>query len=189
MDPMSLANALVYTFMTEGIPVVYYGTEQGFTGSADPDNREPLWPSAYSTSSMAYRTIASLNQFRNYLVSNATAQPWIHQNSTIVSTGNGQVEIVVNKGGVISVMNTLGSPPSNHTTLIPTTGYTSNTVLVECVFADSVLLGIVMLILALKCPVVSEIPRCVQRRTRDHVRRRRTSSRTPTSFKSLPRRR
>lgn len=30
------SNALVYSFMTEGIPIVYYGTEQGFSGSGDP---------------------------------------------------------------------------------------------------------------------------------------------------------
>lgn len=27
-----------------GIPIVYYGSEQGFNGGADPNNRESLWP-------------------------------------------------------------------------------------------------------------------------------------------------
>jgi len=26
-----------------GIPIIYYGDEQGFNGGADPQNREPIW--------------------------------------------------------------------------------------------------------------------------------------------------
>lgn len=28
----------------QGIPIVYYGTEQGYSGGNDPANRESLWP-------------------------------------------------------------------------------------------------------------------------------------------------
>lgn len=27
---------MVYNFMSDGIPIVYYGQEQGFSGAADP---------------------------------------------------------------------------------------------------------------------------------------------------------
>ena len=30
------SNAMVFNFMSDGIPVVYYGQEQSFSGSADP---------------------------------------------------------------------------------------------------------------------------------------------------------
>ena len=30
------SNAMVYNFMSDGIPIVYYGQEQGFRGAADP---------------------------------------------------------------------------------------------------------------------------------------------------------
>lgn len=36
-------NALAYTLFAEGIPYIYYGTEQGYTV-----DREPLWHSGYS---------------------------------------------------------------------------------------------------------------------------------------------
>lgn len=36
-------NALSYTLFAEGIPYIYYGTEQGYTV-----DREPLWHSGYS---------------------------------------------------------------------------------------------------------------------------------------------
>lgn len=29
--------------MIAGIPIIYYGSEQGFAGGADPNNREALW--------------------------------------------------------------------------------------------------------------------------------------------------
>lgn len=50
-------NALVYTLLSEGIPIIYYGTEQGFNGGNDPDNREPLWISNYNQSSTLYQVI------------------------------------------------------------------------------------------------------------------------------------
>ena len=38
-----LQNALAFIFYQKGIPILYYGTEQGFHGGADPNNREVLW--------------------------------------------------------------------------------------------------------------------------------------------------
>lgn len=35
------SNALVYNFMSDGIPVVYYGQEQLFAGAADPVSFPP----------------------------------------------------------------------------------------------------------------------------------------------------
>ena len=34
--PQSMWNAMVFSFMSDGIPIVYYGQEQGFHGNADP---------------------------------------------------------------------------------------------------------------------------------------------------------
>ena len=50
-------NALVYTLYSTGIPIVYYGTEQGFNGGTDPNNREPLWPTNYNNSTELYQVI------------------------------------------------------------------------------------------------------------------------------------
>ena len=35
-----MLNAIVYTYMSYGIPMVYYGTEALFNGGSDPLNRE-----------------------------------------------------------------------------------------------------------------------------------------------------
>ena len=38
-------NAMAYVLFSEGIPMIYYGAEQGFTGGHDPHCREILWNS------------------------------------------------------------------------------------------------------------------------------------------------
>ena len=49
VDPQSMWNAMVFSFMSDGIPIVYYGQEQGFHGNAD-----PVSPCGISTSRRAY---------------------------------------------------------------------------------------------------------------------------------------
>lgn len=44
-----LLAALTYLLTEDGIPCVYYGTEQDFTGGNDPANRERLWDSNFDT--------------------------------------------------------------------------------------------------------------------------------------------
>jgi alpha-amylase len=48
-DRVLYRNALAYVLLAQGIPIVYYGTEQGFSGGNDPFCREPLWPTRFST--------------------------------------------------------------------------------------------------------------------------------------------
>lgn len=47
----------------QGIPIIYYGTEQAFSGSNDPHNRESLWPN-YNQNSDLYKYISTLTNFR-----------------------------------------------------------------------------------------------------------------------------
>jgi len=108
VDPQSLYNAMVFNFMTDGIPVVYYGQEQLFSGGSDPMNREPLWPSGYKNTT-AYQIITALNKFRNYMIH--SSPDWLMSPSEIISTSH--IGISVLKGNVVSVMTTIGSPPQN----------------------------------------------------------------------------
>jgi glycosidase len=45
-----LLAALTYLLTEDGIPCIYYGTEQDFRGGNDPSNRERLWDTGYPTS-------------------------------------------------------------------------------------------------------------------------------------------
>ena len=59
----SLDNASVFTVFFEGIPVLYYGDEQYFTGGVDPENREPLW-GHYDKTSPLYVKYSLSNKIR-----------------------------------------------------------------------------------------------------------------------------
>lgn len=55
-----LNNALAYIFFVRGIPVVYYGTEQGFNQAGDPYNRMPLWTTNLDENAKFYKYIGML---------------------------------------------------------------------------------------------------------------------------------
>ncbi|KAJ8656957.1 hypothetical protein O0I10_007291 [Lichtheimia ornata] len=61
-DTSLFKNALTYVLLADGIPVVYYGSEQGFSGGADPANREALWTTDFDTSSDLYKFMATVNK-------------------------------------------------------------------------------------------------------------------------------
>ncbi|CAF1053356.1 unnamed protein product [Adineta ricciae] len=70
-DRLRIQNALVYLMFSDGIPIVYMGTEQNFTGNpfvkngaGDPWNREALWRTGYDRSNWIYSFIKKLNQIR-----------------------------------------------------------------------------------------------------------------------------
>ncbi|KAG8733870.1 hypothetical protein FRC11_001080 [Ceratobasidium sp. 423] len=120
-DPQSLYNALVFSFMYDGIPIVYYGQEQFFKGKDDPANREPLWPSKYLDNN-GTQLIASLNQFRNFLVAStvkpidnptSTTDDWLHESTQVLS--HTEHEIVLARGPVISILTGRGSAVSTNT--------------------------------------------------------------------------
>eukprot|EP00931_Biecheleriopsis_adriatica_P080717 TRINITY_DN54061_c0_g1_i1.p1 TRINITY_DN54061_c0_g1~~TRINITY_DN54061_c0_g1_i1.p1 ORF type:complete len:653 (+),score=112.33 TRINITY_DN54061_c0_g1_i1:40-1998(+) len=84
-DSSRIKNALAWTFMSRGVPIVYYGTEQGLTGHQPnvleraemakrgvPNKgqalvRESLWQTRYNTSTWQYSFIAQLNRVRKEL--------------------------------------------------------------------------------------------------------------------------
>ncbi|CDW86894.1 alpha catalytic domain containing protein [Stylonychia lemnae] len=59
-----LKAALAFNFLSPGIPILYYGTEQAFSGENDPFCREPLWISKFNTTTDLYKYIGKLNALR-----------------------------------------------------------------------------------------------------------------------------
>ncbi|GIQ87226.1 glycoside hydrolase, family 13 [Kipferlia bialata] len=57
-------NALGYLLTSDNIPVVYYGTEAGFSGGNDPYCREALWDAGFTTSNPLYSHLQTLNSIR-----------------------------------------------------------------------------------------------------------------------------
>ena len=118
-------NAIAFTILSDGVPIIYQGQEQHFAGANDPSNREALWLSGYSTGSPLYGFIAAINQIRNqaiYMDSGyVTYKAWV-----IYSDSN---TIVTRKGfdgnQIISVFTNKGSNGNSYTLSLSNTGYTA----------------------------------------------------------------
>ena len=63
-DKLALRNALTFLLTEEGVPCIYYGTEQDFAGGNDPANREVLWPTNFATEGDTFRHIAKVSRLR-----------------------------------------------------------------------------------------------------------------------------
>jgi alpha-amylase len=111
--------------LADGIPIIYQGQEQHFSGGSVPQNREILWPSGYSKTSTLYPFITKLNQLRtqaikkdsNYVTTKASS---IYSDaSTIVMrkgvAGSQVVGVFSNKGASGSSSFTLASAKSGFT--------------------------------------------------------------------------
>jgi alpha-amylase len=72
-------NALTYVSFAEGITLIYYGTEQAFSGGNDPENREPLWTTNYNTNSYFYKLIKTMLTFKNSVIKEIATSPQIER--------------------------------------------------------------------------------------------------------------
>ena len=63
-DVPALRNALTFLLTEEGVPCMYYGTEQDFAGGGDPSNREVLWTTGMPTTGDTFTHIAKLTRVR-----------------------------------------------------------------------------------------------------------------------------
>jgi glycosidase len=63
-DKAALRNALTLIYTEDGIPDLYYGTEQEFSGGNDPANREVLWNTGFATTGDTFQHIAKLARLR-----------------------------------------------------------------------------------------------------------------------------
>ncbi|KAF2475422.1 alpha-amylase [Lindgomyces ingoldianus] len=131
---LSLAqNALAFTILSDGIPIVYAGQEQHYSGGGDPANREATWLSKYNRQSDLYNLVAAVNQVRN--VAAFIDPKYLTYN--IYPIYSDAHTIALRKGfdgkQVISIITNLGSSaPSTTLTLSGTShGLPSGTVVVD----------------------------------------------------------
>lgn len=67
-DYSQAKNVISFLFLSDGIPIVYSGQEQHYSGGHDPANREATWLSGYSTTAELYQYIATTNKIRKAAV-------------------------------------------------------------------------------------------------------------------------
>lgn len=68
-----IQNALTFQFLSDGIPILYQGQEQFFTGSSVPENRQALWLTGFERNTELYRHVQKLNQIRSWAIFQAPA--------------------------------------------------------------------------------------------------------------------
>jgi len=108
-DLTAFKNAMAFILFAEGIPIIFYGSEQGFDGRVnytdqyndpdtgnpivencetsdgnDPCNRQSLWPS-FNTQSPLYTFVAVAMKFRNYLAANMNDFFYLLQNQAVIN--------------------------------------------------------------------------------------------------------
>lgn len=94
-------NAITFLMIAPGIPIVYYGFEQRFTGSVDPENREPMWTSGYDTNSALYQLLAKLHKVRKTDLRFFNARTRVLESS--------QTYLAMQRGSLLSVVSNAGT--------------------------------------------------------------------------------
>lgn len=93
-----LMGALTFSLFFTGIPIVYYGDEQGYGGGDDPNNREELW-THMNRNSAIYQLIKKVNEVRKqYKVWNYPFRELWHKEHMMAFT-RGPVLVVVTTRG------------------------------------------------------------------------------------------
>lgn len=101
-DTTLLKNALAYVILSRGVPIVYYGTEQGYAGGNDPNNREDLWRSSFNTNSDLYKTISKLSSARKSaggLAGNDHVHLFVEGSAYAWSRVGGKLVVLTTNGG------------------------------------------------------------------------------------------
>ncbi|KAJ3738716.1 alpha-amylase [Lentinula detonsa] len=139
-DQSIVKNFITWPFINDGIPILYYGQEQGYQGGNDPANREALWLSGFSIDNKPLLThVKSLNSARKQAISYnssflTTKASFIPQSS--IST------LAISKPPMLTLLSN-GGNSSNATWNIPSsTGlYGGNKTLVDVLTCDTVTTG------------------------------------------------
>ena len=134
-------NAIAFTMLADGIPIIYQGQEARYSGGSDPANREALWLSGYSSSSPLYGFIALTNQIRNWAIFkdanylNYKAYP-IYSDTTTITMRKG-----FDNFQIIGVFSNKGVNGAGYFQTIPSTGFAAGSTIVEIYGCTTVVAG------------------------------------------------
>lgn len=132
-DTARLKNAIAFPFTHDGIPIVYYGQEQGYTGGPDPANREALWFSGYAQDKDLVQYIKTLNGARKAA---------IVANNQFLSTAMtfplaSEVTLAVSKPPMLSLFTNVGTG-GTASWKVDKSGYGGNTRLIDVLSCTTV---------------------------------------------------
>ncbi|KAF9650224.1 glycoside hydrolase family 13 protein [Thelephora ganbajun] len=130
-DTARLRNAITFPFVHDGIPIVYYGQEQGYAGGPDPANREALWFSGYVQDKDLVKHIKTLNGARKAAI---TANSQFLSTAVRPATGHFpdllETTLAVSKPPMLALFTNVGSS-GTASWKVPKSGHSGNTQLID----------------------------------------------------------
>ncbi|KZO91942.1 glycoside hydrolase family 13 protein [Calocera viscosa TUFC12733] len=136
-DTGLIKNAIAWVFVNDGIPIVYEGQEQEYTGGAVPYDREAIWLSGYETNKPLYKHITTLNMARQAAKNGSSSFLTTHMEVISTSTHS----IAMAKYPMLSVLTNVGQSASGQVSVAVGSlgnGYSANSELVEVISCSSV---------------------------------------------------
>jgi len=130
-------NAIAFVILADGIPIIYEGQEQRFSGASVPHNREAVWLADYSPKSALYSFIGSVNRIRNREIYKSPSYLTERMQPIYTDKNN----IALRKGKIVSVYTNLGANSTDYTLSVSGTGYAANQSLVEILSCSNVTVG------------------------------------------------
>ncbi|CAD6439711.1 96b7a583-6d79-4ef9-9080-e154c19829f5 [Sclerotinia trifoliorum] len=128
-DLAVVKNAMAWTLLTDGVPIIYYGQEQSYSGDGDPGSRELMWTSNYNITPL-YQYIARLNQIRKL---SWDAGFGTHLTTRLYVDGN---VAATQKGPLLMVLTNQGSKAKPKTVFVPTM-FKNGTTIVDILTRES----------------------------------------------------
>ncbi|KAJ7115322.1 glycoside hydrolase superfamily [Mycena epipterygia] len=122
-------NAMTWVFVGDGMPILYYGQEQGYAGGADPSNREALWLSGYETNKPLVAHVKALNSARKSAIAGNSsfltgAASWVPQQNPS--------SLMLSKPPLLTLLTNVGAGASAQPAWsIPAGLYAANTTLIN----------------------------------------------------------
>ncbi|CAA7266390.1 unnamed protein product [Cyclocybe aegerita] len=109
-DQSLVKNAIAWTFVQDGIPILYSGQEQGYEGGADPANREALWPSGYLTDKSLVTHVKALNNARKLA---GAANTNFHTTPVQFISQTDSSTLAISKPPLLTLLTNAGETPSS----------------------------------------------------------------------------
>ncbi|KZT66206.1 glycoside hydrolase family 13 protein [Daedalea quercina L-15889] len=136
-DQSLIMNAMSWLFIQDGIPILYYGQEQGYAGANDPYNREALWLSGYEEDEPLVIHVRSLNAARKAAIG------W--NNATFLRTPvefpvSSPSQLAISKPPLLALLTNAGGS-SSPSWSIPGTNYSKGAELIDVLSCETTKAG------------------------------------------------
>jgi alpha-amylase len=132
-------NAITYTMLSDGIPTLYQGDEQGFSGISDPENREAMWLSGFDKNAPLYTMIRTLNKLRAWAGRN-DSDYWT---STTSIRWSGPHSLAMQKGPIMTVLTNRGDATAaeTETVYLMNSEFAAGTILMDVIACEKLEVG------------------------------------------------